>query len=129
MQADLFAGSDFTADLFLTQIVSHHRVDAVARFVAELDRRQVTVPGLFGVFFYRSANARTLSMLSRFLPVPVEELTREFSASPDPIEVCARTVRAMLEVGARHFYISNLPLTRAHQTLNAIISRAGVPMS
>ncbi|MGE5362439.1 MAG: hypothetical protein ACM3NQ_25765 [Bacteroidales bacterium] len=129
MQADLVAGDDFTADFFLTQIVSHHRVEPVARFVAELERRQVQTPGLFGVFFYRSANPTTLAMLSRFLPVPTEALTREFGATPDPIDVCARTIRAMLDIGARHFYISNLPITRAHQTLNAIVARAGMVVS
>ena len=36
-------------------------------------------PGLFGVFFYRSANARTLEALTSFLPVPAHELTREFA--------------------------------------------------
>lgn len=126
MQAQLLADARFTGEFFLTQIVSHHRVDQVARFVREVERHQVAVPGLFGVFFYRSANPRTLAMLSRFLPVPAEELTREFEQTPDPVEVAARTVRAMLAVGARHFYVSNLPLARAHHTLGAIIERAGV---
>ncbi len=126
MQARLVAGQDFTAEFFLTQIVSHHRVEAVERFVRALERENVAVPGLFGVFFYRSANPRTLAMLSRFLPVPVDELTREFEQIPDPVEVAARTIRAMLDVGARHFYVSNLPLARAQQTLRAIVERAGV---
>jgi len=42
------------------------------------------------------------------------------------VEVAARTVGAMLELGARHFYVSNLPLARAHETLGAIMERAGV---
>ncbi len=126
MQARLLADPQFTGEFFLTQIVSHHRIDAVARFLLELERERVAAPGLYGVFFYRSANARTLAMLSRFLPVPVSELTREFEQTPDPVEVAARTVRAMIEVGARHFYVSNLPLGRAQQTLRAIIERAGV---
>jgi len=126
MQARLLADPQFTGEFFLTQIVSHHRVEPVARFLRETERERVAAPGLFGVFFYRSANTRTLAMLSRFLPVPVAELTREFEQSPDPIEVAARTVRAMVKVGARHFYVSNLPLGRAQQTLRAIIERAGV---
>jgi len=125
MQARLLAGEEFTGEFFLTQIVSHHRVEPVARFLREVDHSDARLPGLFGVFFYRSANPRTLAMLSRFLPVPAAELTREFDETPDPVEVCARTLRAMLEVGARHFYVSNLPLTRAHQTLGAIVERAG----
>lgn len=126
MQAHLLSDEQFTGDFYLTQIVSHHRVEPVARFMSELARCKVTLPGLFGIFFYRSANPRTLSMLSRFLPVPASELRNEFGATPDPVEVCARTVRAMLEIGVRHFYISNLPLTRANQVLNEIIARAGV---
>ncbi len=127
MQARLLADARFTGEFFLTQIVSHHHTGPVANFVGQVERERVTVPGLFGVFFYRSANARTLAMLSRFLPVPVEELTRDFAGTPDPVEVAARTVRAMLDTGARHFYVSNLPLGSAQQTLRAIVERAGVP--
>ena len=67
---------------------------------------------MFGVFYYRSANPRTLEQLSRFLPVPVAALAAEFAAGATPVDVCARTLRAMMEVGVRHFYISNLPLHR-----------------
>ena len=56
-------------------------------------------------------------MLKGFLPVPVEQLTREFEAGARPEEVCARTVRALAEVGIRHFYISNLPIRRTHSAL------------
>ena len=80
---------------------------------------------MFGVFYYRSANARTLEQLSRFLPVPVAALAAEFAAGATPVDVCARTLRAMMDVGARHFYISNLPLHRASATLNAILERVG----
>jgi hypothetical protein len=124
VQARLLAEPSFTGEFFLTQVVSHHRVEPVARFLGELDRQHVTLPGLLGVFFYRSANRRTLSMLSQFLPVPVEELAREFARTPDPVEVCARTLRAMIALGARHFYISNLPIGRASQTLAAIVARS-----
>ena len=34
---------------------------------------------LFGLFYYRSANPRTLDVLSSFLPVPVDELKKEFA--------------------------------------------------
>jgi len=40
--------------------------------------------------------------------------------------VCARTVRALLAAGARHFYISNLPIGRAQNTLATILELAGV---
>ena len=39
---------------------------------------------MFGVFYYRSANPRTLAALSQFLPVPVEELTAEFAEGATP---------------------------------------------
>ena len=39
---------------------------------------------MFGVFYYRSANPRTLDALKGFLPVPVEGLTREFAAGATP---------------------------------------------
>ena len=65
--------------------------------------------------------AKTLAALSQFLPVPVEGLSREFAAGATPIDICARTLRAMMDVGARHFYISNLPLLDAASTLNEIL--------
>ncbi len=125
-QARLLADPQFTGEFFLTQIVSHHRLEPVVRFLDAVDRERVAIAGLFGIFYYRSANARTLAALSRFLPVPAEELTREFAETRDPVEVCARTLRAMVDAGARHFYISNLPLSRATETLAAILDRAGV---
>ena len=113
---------NFTAEFYLTQVVSHHSVGAVERFIRECDRAGVTAPGMFGVFFYRSANPRTLAGLSQFLPVPVNELTREFAEGATAEEICARTLRALMSVGARHFYISNLPLSRATATLSRIMA-------
>ena len=80
---------------------------------------------MFGVFYYRSANPRRSTQLSQFLPVPVEALAAEFAAGATPVDVCARTLRAMMDVGVRHFYISNLPLLGASATLNAILERVG----
>ena len=77
--------------------------------------------GLFGIFYYRSANARTLRALGEFLPVPVDELTREFAGGATADEICARSIRALTGAGARHFYISNLPLGRAATTLRRIL--------
>jgi 5,10-methylenetetrahydrofolate reductase len=125
-QVDYLAASDFHAEFYLTQVVSHHHAAAVQRFVSTAERRGVTLPGVFGVFFYRSANPRTLSALSSFLPVPAAELTAEFAAGTTPEEVCARTIRALLDVGARHFYVSNLPVGRAQIVLANILERVGV---
>jgi len=110
----------FTAEFYLTQVVSHHRAAAVERFVRESERAGLAMPGMFGVFYYRSANPRTLAALSQFLPVPVEELAAEFSAGATPEDICARTLRTLMNVGARHFYISNLPLSRVAATLSHI---------
>ena len=109
-----------TAEFYLTQIVSHHSRDRVSRLVAETGRRGLAIPGVFGVFYYRSANARTLRALGSFLPVPAEQLIAEFAAGATADEICARTIRELREAGARHFYISNLPLQRAALTLNNI---------
>jgi hypothetical protein len=111
----------FTAEFYLTQIVSHHTIAPVERFLGEAARAGLTVPGMFGVFYYRSANPRTLALVGQFLPVPAEELRREFAAGATPQEVCARTIRALMDAGARHVYISNLPLGRARQTLAEIL--------
>jgi hypothetical protein len=111
----------FTAEFFLTQIVSHHDRAAVEGFINHARRANVDVPGIFGVFYYRSANPVTLAALSHFLPVPTEALRAEFAAGATPQEVCARTLRVLSDVGARHFYISNLPLARASRTLAEIL--------
>ena len=112
------------AEFYLTQIVSHHSRQEVDRFLNESQRRGLAMPGMFGVFYYRSANPRTLSALSEFLPVPVHDLTREFQSGATPEEVCARSIRALSDAGVRHFYISNLPLGRAASTLQRIVSLA-----
>ena len=125
-QVDYLADADFHAEFYLTQVVSHHDVGKVARFVTAAERRGLTLPGMFGVFFYRSANPRTLHALQSFLPVPVEGLTADFAAGTAPEDVCARTIRTLIDAGARHFYISNLPIGRAQHVLTAILEKVGV---
>jgi 5,10-methylenetetrahydrofolate reductase len=115
------------ADFYLTQVVSHFDAAKVERFVEAGRRRGLALPGVFGVFFYRSANPRTLEALKAFLPVPAEGLTREFAAGATAEEICAHTVRTLVDAGARHFYISNLPIGRAPAVLSAVLERAGVP--
>jgi 5,10-methylenetetrahydrofolate reductase len=112
------------AEFYLTQIVSHHSRARVERFLDEGARRRLTLPGLFGVFYYRSANPKTLAALRGFLPVPADELTAEFAAGATPDEVCARSIRALTDAGARHFYISNLPIGRAAPTLHRVMGMA-----
>jgi len=124
-QVEYLASADFHAEFYLTQIVSHHGLAPVARFIEVAAVRGLALPGLFGVFFYRSANARTLNALRSFLPVPIEGLTNEFARGATPEDVCAHTIRALLDAGARHFYISNLPIGRAQQVLDDILDRVG----
>ena len=114
------------AEFYLTQIVSHHTLAPVGRFIEAASRRGLDLPGVFGVFYYRSANARTLQELKGFLPVPAEGLTREFGEGAGAEEICARTIRALLDVGVKHFYISNLLPSRAQSVLASILDRVGV---
>jgi hypothetical protein len=125
-QVDFLLDANAHADFYLTQIASHHQARDVASFLEEADRRGLRLPGVFGVFYYRSANPATMKMLRQFLPVPVEQLTAEFAAGATAVDVCARTIRTLLDLGARHFYVSNLPLRRTAQTLNEILEKAGV---
>ena len=110
-----------TAEFYLTQIVSHYSRAAVERFLAEAERRGLVMPGMFGVFYYRSANQKTLETLREFLPVPVDELRQEFAAGATPDQVCARSIRELTASGVRHFYVSNLPVGRAASTLERIL--------
>ena len=127
-QVDYLAASDFHAEFYLTQIVSHHNVASVSRFVNEAERRGLTLPGVFGVFYYRSANAKTLQTLRSFLPVPAEGLSREFAAGDAPEDVCARTIRILRDAGVKHFYISNLPVGRAQVVLKTILEKAEIDL-
>jgi 5,10-methylenetetrahydrofolate reductase len=125
-QVDYLAAANFNAEFYLTQVVSHHHADRVERFIAAAERRGLTLPGLFGVFFYRSANPRTLDALKTFLPVPAEGLAKDFAAGATAEEVCAHTIRTLTDAGAKHFYISNLPVTRAQQVLGDVLAKVGV---
>lgn len=118
---------NFTAEFYLTQVVSHHDIGKVERFLTAASRQGLDLQGVFGVFYYRSANARTLEVLSQFLPVPVEALTAEFAAGASPEAICAASIRALHEAGVRHVYVSNLPIGSARQTLQTIAALARQP--
>ena len=125
-QAEYLTAPNFNADFYLTQVVSHHDLALATRFLRAMRDRHVGLPGIFGVFYYRSANPSTLAVLQRFLPVPAAALTREFEAGANSEEICARSIRALLDAGATRFYISNLPVGRASSALAEILDRAGV---
>ena len=125
-QVGYLLDADATADFYLTQIVSHHDRAKVGAFVREAAARGLTIPGAFGVFYYRSANPKTLKILGDFMPVPADGLSAEFAAGDTPVDICARTIRALVDEGARAFYISNLPLVRTQATLQAILDKAGL---
>ena len=125
-QVDFLLQPDVNADFYLTQIVSHHQADRVRAFIEAGRSSGLTRPGVFGVFYYRSANPKTLDMLRQFLPVPVEELKNEFAAGATPVDICARTIRSLIDLGAKHFYVSNLPVKKTAVTLNTILEKAGV---
>jgi hypothetical protein len=128
-QVDYLVDDSFTGEFYLTQIVSHLDPAPVGRFLDEAARRNVTMPGVFGVFYYRSANPRTLNLLKDFIPVPVDGLVREFGEGASAEEVCARTILAMVGLGARRFYVSNLPLRGTSQTLGRIMDHLAVGRS
>ena len=121
-QVEYILDPQFTGEFFLTQIVSHHDRPAIDRFMNEAARRGLETPGVFGVFYYRSANPKTLNTLKEFLPVPVEGLTREFGEGATPEQVCSRSIRALLDAGAKAVYVSNLPVGRAESTLTRILN-------
>jgi 5,10-methylenetetrahydrofolate reductase len=119
-QVDFLVDERFCAEFFLTQVVSHLDLDPVQRFLEEVHRRDVPIPGMFGVFYYRSASPKTLATLSTFMPVPVRGLTAEFAAGASAEEICARSIRAIRSLGVRHICICNLPMDDAAARLAAI---------
>jgi hypothetical protein len=123
-QAAYLGDEAFHGEYFLTQVVSHHDLPAVERFAEARERQGVGLPGIFGVFYYRSANPRTLAQLRQFLPVPIDPLTREFAEGASPDDVCARTIRGLRGAGVKHFYVSNLPVGRARATMERVLALA-----
>ncbi|MDT8341237.1 MAG: hypothetical protein RQ751_06965 [Longimicrobiales bacterium] len=124
-QADFLTAPDFHAAFYLTQVVSHHGAGGLEALHRELERRGVSLPGLAGIFLYRSANPRTLERLGAYFPVPARELAAEFAAGSAPEEICARSVRAALDAGAAGVYLSNLGFREAGRRLRAILDHLG----
>jgi len=123
-QVEFILHPEYSADFYMAQIVSHYQIPAIDEFLNETARSGVRIPGIFGVFYYRSANSKTLDMLSQFFPVPVAELKRDFEARVDPEEISALSIHALLQRGVKNVYISNLPMAAATEKLTRIGSRA-----
>ena len=125
-QVEYLGADDFSADFYLTQVVSHHSADRVGVFLEECDRLGVDVPGVFGVFYYWSAHPDTLGRLGEFFPVPAEELAREFEAGATPEEVLGKTLEALRAAGADKVYISNLGHRRVQDRLAKVMARSSI---
>ena len=121
-QADFVADEAYAADFFLTQLMSHHDLERVEAFLRALEKRAVTIPAVWGVFFYRSANRKTLERLSQFFPIPVEAILADFDSGLSPEALCAKTIVALRSVGAEKVYLSNLHPERAPAQLKAILA-------
>ena len=122
-QVEYMVDQDFEADFYIAQIVSDYSMESLDEFLDEAVRRNLVLPGVFGVFYYRSANRKTLASLSRFFPVPVDALVRDFGNNRGAEAICASSVEALLERGLRNIYVSNLPTLDAVGRLAAIESK------
>lgn len=123
-QVGFLKAEESTTDFYLTQIVSHHDLAPVDAFLEEAARQGLAIPGLFGVFFYRSARPRTLDALAPFFPIPKEAIRRDLApGGPGPVDLCARTILALRARGVSRVYVSNLRPLRARETLAAIEAR------
>jgi len=120
-QVGFLTAPDAHADFALSQIVSHHSLPVVERFLAQLERSATAKPVVYGVFYYRSANRKTLETLSEFFPVPARELTAEFEAGVSAEEICARSIRRLRDVGAEKIYLSNLGDRGASRRMKRIL--------
>ena len=120
-QARFLADAEAETDFYLSQDVSDDSAGRVERFLEALATCDVRMPGVFGVFYYRSPDPGTLKQLGRYFPVPADSVRRAFRAGASPEELCARSLRALRDAGARHLYVSNLPVRSAASTLERVL--------
>lgn len=126
-QVGFLTAPDAYAEFALSQIVSHYSLAGVEGLLETMSARAAGVPVIFGVFFYRSANPRTLETLSNFFPVPAAELTREFESGASAEEICARSIRELRAIGAEKVYVSNLGNRSAGRRLKRILEHVPAP--
>ena len=122
-QIEFILDPEYSADFYMGQIVSHYEMSAMDEFLNEQARLGVKIPGIFGVFYYRSATPKTLDLLSQFFPVPSVGLKRDFAAHVAPEDICARSIHALRNRGVENVYVSNLPVAAATVKLARIESR------
>lgn len=128
-QVDFLCEQADTVDFALTQIVSHHDAEQVARFMDELRASAFDKPVIAGIFHYRSARRKTLDTLSQFIPVPREGLREDFrERGMKSFEVTATSIRELSTLGFKDFYVSNLPAGSAGRRLDQIAEIAGLPL-
>ena len=99
-QVEYLRSDDFTADFYLTQVVSHHSADRVERssrsaIVGMSPRREYSVSSTIGV----PAPARS-GVWERFFPVPADELPANSKRVPRREEVLGKTLDALRAAGA-----------------------------
>ncbi len=124
-QVDYLERQTFTGEFYLTQIVSHHQLEAVERFLSEATRRGIQYPGVFGVFLYRSGNPRTLGKLAEFFPVPVDGVQRDFAQGMTAEAICATTIRGLRDLGVTKVYVSNLGYARPEERYRRLLDELG----
>lgn len=112
-QVGYLTDPEFSADYYLTQIVSHHDLPVVERWLETCAREGIALPRAFGVFFYRNGRRATLERLAAFFPVPVDGVAAEFERGVTAEEHCARSVLALRKLGAENVYLCNLGARRA----------------
>jgi len=122
-QVAFLTAPDAHACFALSQVVSHHSIPEVERFLGAALAAASAPPVVFGVFFYRSANPRTLRTLSSFFPVPVEQVSADFERGATAEEICARSIRELRAVGAEKIYVSNLGERGAGRRLRRILEQ------
>lgn len=121
VQADYVVERDFAANYYLTQVVSHHDLEAVDAWLGEADRRGIDLPAVWGVFYYRNGRRDSLERLAEHFDVPVEGIARDFEAGATPEEVCARSIVALRRAGAANVYVCNLGAGAAGRRLDRIL--------
>ena len=82
---------------------------AVERFLAEAERRGLALPGMFGVFYYRSREPDDAADAAAVPACAGRGAQRGVRGRRDARCVCARSIRELTAAGVRHFYVSNLP--------------------